>query len=83
MAEIADNALVVRLKFTVRPLKPSWVQRECLKRVHRVFGEKGIEFASGAITVQTAGGVQLPTDIAGGAAGANVVVPAQAGTQSS
>ena len=53
VAEIADSALVVRLKFTVRPLKPTWVQREALKRIYRVFREKGIEFASNAITVQT------------------------------
>jgi small-conductance mechanosensitive channel len=46
VSEIADNALVVRLKFTARPLKPNWVQREALKRIYKVFGEKGIEFAS-------------------------------------
>ena len=70
VAEIADNALVVRLKFTVRPLKPTWVQRESLKRIYRVFGEKKIEFASGAITVQTAGGSPVPAELAAGAAGA-------------
>ncbi len=70
VAEIADSALVVRLKFTVRPLKPTWVQRESLKRIYRVFGEKGIDFASGAITVQTAGGQPVPAEIAAGAAGA-------------
>jgi small-conductance mechanosensitive channel len=69
VAEIADSALVVRLKFTARPLKPSWVQREALKRLHRVFGEKGIEFASGAITVQTAGPGAPPELAAGAAAG--------------
>ena len=68
VAEIADSALVVRLKFTARPLKPSWVQREALKRLHRVFSEKGIEFASGAITVQTAGPVGAPSELAAGAA---------------
>ena len=68
VAEIADSALVVRLKFTARPLKPSWVQREALKRIYRVFGEKGIEFASNAITVQTAGSAGMSTDIAGAAA---------------
>lgn len=70
VAEIADNALVVRLKFTVRPLKPTWVQRESLKRIYRVFGEKKIEFASGAITVQTAGGPPVPAELAAAAAGA-------------
>ena len=54
VAEIADNALVLRMKFTARPTKPSWVQREALKRIYRVFTQKGIQFASGTITVQTA-----------------------------
>ncbi len=70
VAEIADSALVVRLKFTARPLKPSWVQRESLKRIYKAFGEKGIEFASGAITVQTAGGPSVPAELATRAAGA-------------
>jgi small-conductance mechanosensitive channel len=67
VAEIADSALVVRLKFTARPLKPSWVQREALKRIYKGFGEKGIEFASNAITVQSAGtGVVSPESAGGG-----------------
>jgi small-conductance mechanosensitive channel len=72
VADIADNALVVRMKFTARPTKPSWVQREALKRVYKVFGEKGIEFASSTITVQSAGGGALPPDAAGAAAAGSV-----------
>ena len=53
IAEVADNAVVFRFKFTARPLKPSWIQREYLKRIYRVFTEKGINFASGALTLQT------------------------------
>jgi moderate conductance mechanosensitive channel len=53
IAEVADNAVVFRFKFTARPLKPSWIQREYLKRIYRVFAEKGIHFASGALTLQT------------------------------
>jgi small-conductance mechanosensitive channel len=53
IAEVADTALVVRCKFTARPVKPSWVQREYLKRIYTVFAEKGIAFASGALTLQT------------------------------
>ncbi len=63
VADIADSALVVRLKFTARPLKPSWVQREALKRIYKVFGEKGIQFASNAVTVQTAGGAPVAADL--------------------
>ena len=55
MAEITDSALVIRLKFTVRPSNPSVVQREALKRLHRAFAQDGIEFAAGVITVQPAG----------------------------
>ena len=54
IAEVADNAVVVRFKFTARPVKPSWIQREYLKTMYRVFAEKGIAFASGALTLQTA-----------------------------
>ncbi len=54
VADIVDNALIVRLKFTARPVKPSWVQREALKRIHNRFRDVGIEFASNAVTVQTA-----------------------------
>jgi len=68
VAEIADSALIVRLKFTARPLKPSWVQREALKRIYKAFGEKGIAFASGAITVQSAGGGPVTPEAASAAA---------------
>ncbi len=53
IAEVVDNALVLRFKFTSRPVKPSWVQREYLKRMYKVFAEKGITFASGAVFIQT------------------------------
>ncbi|MGH8673505.1 MAG: mechanosensitive ion channel domain-containing protein [Burkholderiales bacterium] len=68
VADIAENALVFRLKFTARPAKPSWVQREALKRIYKVFGEKGIEFASSTITVQAAGAGPLPPEALGAAA---------------
>ena len=54
IVEVTETALVVRFKFTARPVKPSWVQREYLKRIYRVFAEKGIVFASGALTLKTA-----------------------------
>ena len=53
IAEVVDNAIVLRFKFTSRPVKPSWVQREYLKRIYQVFAEKGISFASGTLTLQT------------------------------
>ena len=54
IVEVTETALVVRFKFTARPVKPSWVQREYLKRIYRVFAEKGIAFASGALTLKAA-----------------------------
>jgi len=57
VAEVVDNAVILRFKFTARPIKPSWVQREYLKRMVAVFAEKGIHFASGATMVLQ----QLPT----------------------
>jgi small-conductance mechanosensitive channel len=53
IAEVVDNAVIFRFKFTARPIKPSWVQREYLKRIYQVFAEKRIAFASGALTLQT------------------------------
>jgi small-conductance mechanosensitive channel len=53
IAEVVDNALVLRFKFTARPIKPSWVQREYLKRMYLDFAAKGIAFASGAVFLQT------------------------------
>src|SRR3982075_2556092 len=53
IAEVAKNAVVVRFKFAARRLKPIWIQREYLKRIYRLFAEKGINFASGALTLQT------------------------------
>ena len=53
IAEVADNAVVLRFKFTARPVKPSWVQREYLKQMYREFSEKGIAFATGAVMLHT------------------------------
>jgi moderate conductance mechanosensitive channel len=67
IAEITENAVVARFKFTARPIKPSWVQREYLKRMYQVFAGKGITFASGALTLQTAPhrAVTAPGEISG------------------
>jgi moderate conductance mechanosensitive channel len=51
IAEMVDNAMVLRFKFTARPIKPSWVQREYLKRMVKMFDEKGIRFATGTTMV--------------------------------
>jgi moderate conductance mechanosensitive channel len=55
IVDVAENALVVRFKFTVRPGKPSFIQREAVKRLIRVCREAGVEFASSLVSVQTHG----------------------------
>ncbi len=52
VTDIVDNALVIRMKFTVRPGNPEMVRREVLKRLHKAFAAEDIHFASGLITVQ-------------------------------
>ena len=67
--EIADAALVVRCKFTARPARPTWVQREALRRIHRALAEAGVAFASNAVTVRAgAGEPARPPDNAAAAA---------------
>jgi small-conductance mechanosensitive channel len=52
VADIADSAIICRLKFTAKPNRASWVQREALKRVYAAFDAEGLQFASGAVTVK-------------------------------
>ena len=79
VADIADNALVLRFKFTCKPTNPSIIQRQAVKRIYQTFLEKGIDFASSAITVQTAAG-QVDADPALAAAGAAAAAAAAAAT---
>lgn len=53
IADVLENALVLRFKFTVRPGKPTVVQREALKRIVRAFSEKGIGFAANTVYVES------------------------------
>lgn len=54
--EIGPTAVVVRFKFTVRPVQPTFVYRTALRRMYNVFREKGIEFANPTVYVQSRGG---------------------------
>jgi small-conductance mechanosensitive channel len=56
VADVADNALVMRFKFTAKPNIPTLIQREAMKRLFRAFQAAGIEFASATVSVQTLGG---------------------------
>jgi small-conductance mechanosensitive channel len=59
--EIADTAVVIRCKFTVRPAKPSVVQREALRRIYRGLQMAGVPLASNAVLVRS-GTAELPGD---------------------
>jgi small-conductance mechanosensitive channel len=51
VADIIDNALLVRFKFTARPGNPAMIQREAVKRMFNTFPALGIEFAKEGATV--------------------------------
>ena len=57
VADIADNALLMRFKFTAKPGNPAAIQREAIKRMFRTFPELGIEFAKegAAVVLHTTG----------------------------
>ena len=66
VADIIENALLIRFKFTARPGNPAAIQREAVKRMFSVFPGMGIEFAKeGAAvvlqTVSTGDGALTPT----------------------
>lgn len=63
VADIQEAALVVRLKPTVRPGKPTEIRREALKRIMTVFAERGIAFASRSVVVH--GAMDRPDAAAG------------------
>jgi small-conductance mechanosensitive channel len=69
VADIADNATVMRFKTTVRPIRPSYIQREAVKRLIAAFKEAGIEFASATVAVQAVGGPSMDIAAAAAAAG--------------
>jgi small-conductance mechanosensitive channel len=51
VADIIDNALLVRFKFTARPGNPAMIQREAVKRMFNTFSALGLEFAKEGATV--------------------------------
>jgi small-conductance mechanosensitive channel len=74
--DIQDAAIVVRVKFTSKPARTSYLQREALKRIYRALTEAGVPFASNAVTVRSleeralgaaAASVSQPAAVAGGA----------------
>jgi small-conductance mechanosensitive channel len=54
--DVLDNAIVVRFKLRVKPNKPSFIQRQAIRRMVAAFGPAGISFANATVAVQTIGG---------------------------
>jgi small-conductance mechanosensitive channel len=54
--DVLDNAIVVRFKLRVKPNKPSFIQRQAIRRMVAAFAEAGISFANATVAVQTIGG---------------------------
>ena len=71
IADIADNAMVMRFKLTVKPTRPSYMQREAVKRLIAAFKEAGLELASATVAVQTVGGPSTDPALAAAAASAS------------
>ena len=55
ITEIDPGAVIIRLKFTARPTQPTFVYRRALWLIYKRFKERGIEFASNSVVVQTTG----------------------------
>ena len=51
IVDIKDGALVLRFKFTAKPLNPSLIQRVAIRRMYEAFPGIGIEFARPGYTV--------------------------------
>jgi small-conductance mechanosensitive channel len=81
VADIADNAMIVRFKFTVRPTRPTLIQREAIKRLIPAFKAAKIGFAQATVSVQTLGGLSPVSAAASAAAltGSAQIIPIDAG----
>jgi moderate conductance mechanosensitive channel len=63
VADIADNALLVRFKFTAKPGNPAAIQREAVKRMFSTLPAMGIEFAKEGAAVIVQAAPASPTDV--------------------
>jgi small-conductance mechanosensitive channel len=75
VADIVDNATIMRFKTTVRPVRPSYIQREAIKRLIAAFREAGIDFASATVAVQAIGSPSTDAAVAASAAAAAASAP--------
>jgi moderate conductance mechanosensitive channel len=54
VVDVSQTALVVPCKFTAVPGRPSYLQRQALRRLIGAFGNAGIPLAAPNVTVQPA-----------------------------
>jgi small-conductance mechanosensitive channel len=52
VVDVLQTALVVRCKFTATPLRPTYLQRQALRRLIEAFAARQIRFAAPNVTVQ-------------------------------
>ena len=64
VADIADNALLVRFKFTAKPGNPAAIQREAVKRMFNTFPAMGLEFAKEGAAVVVHAAPASPAEVA-------------------
>jgi hypothetical protein len=80
VADILENALVMRFKFTSRPNIPTYIQREAVKRLYVAFQSAGIQFANATVSVHTVDSAKAATaGVVKDAAAATAVNDAAAG----
>jgi len=52
VADVQETAIVLRFKFTAKPIQPTVVRREVMKRLFLRFRELGIQFARNSVRVE-------------------------------
>src|SRR5262249_14344854 len=59
VVDVLQNALVIRCKLAASPVRPTYLQRQALRRLIDAFNSAGIRFASPNVTLQLAGGAAV------------------------
>lgn len=79
VSDVVESSLLLRFKFTVRPGKPTIVQREALKKMVLAFREQNIRFATPAVSVQAI--ADGSADMSAAAAGTVMINAAKAAAE--
>jgi small-conductance mechanosensitive channel len=75
VADIEDNAIIMRFKFTVKPVNPTFIQRLAIKRMLLEFPALGLKFASAPNLVLQAPQLPEPLQVS------SAIDSTQAGTE--